>query len=339
MLLAYLGGEGAGEAIWHILSGKVSPSGKLAETWPIHMMDVPSFGFYPGFADFSLYKESIFVGYRYYLTADKKVRFPFGHGLSYAKFKQDIKLSKKVVGEGDTLTVEVDVTNLSSMAVEKVIQIYIEPKESNIFRAKRTLAGFVKVALKGKEHRVVSIQLDHDTFSFYDRDTDAFAVEKGIYLIELAESSEEIISAVEVRVEGEEFQDLQVALPVYYKPSQESFLMNDESFETLLGHSFPSIVDHRSRPFNLNSTLDDISWTWVGKRIYKQFEKMSNIDINDPKNKNIVEPFRGTPIRNLGMGGGPFANPRVIYAILSLANRRPLQAFFRLITGLYGRNK
>ena len=334
LLLAYLGGEGTAEAVLHLLRGEVSPSGKLAETWPIHLTHVPSFGFYPGYRDFSLYKESIYVGYRYYLSCEQPVRFPFGYGLSYASFKEKMTLNKNKLEKGKTITVDVDVTNLSSKPAERVAQIYVESMGGNVFKPVRTLVGFAKVALKGKEHKVVAFVLNEEAFAHYDVDSHSFKVEGGSYLLELCEDAEHVIASSKIEVEGEVFQSKQAQLPVYYNIRKSGFLFSDDYFEILLGRSFPMQKDHRSRPFTMNSTFGDISDTYIGKKIHNSFMKLTGINPDDASGKIVYASFLSMPIRNLHMGDKKFAKPKYAVALLEAANGHYFKALLRLVFGV-----
>ena len=334
LLLAYLGGEGLSEAVYKLLTGAVSPSGKLAETWPIHLADVPSFGFYPGFADFSLYKESIYVGYRYYLTCDKKVNFPFGHGLSYAKFTQKLTLGSSVIKTGDIIRAEVEVTNVSSVAAEKVIQLYAAPNGHKVFKPMRTLIGFTKVHLYPGETKKVSFQLSVATFAHYDMASQSFQTETDTYAIELGNSSTDIVASFPLKVQGVDLESTQLNMPAYYNPSKDGFLLADDSFEAILGEQeIPAQRDRKERPLDMNSTFGDISWTWIGKRLHKKFEKAIGMPPTDPRAKWLYASYDGNPIRFIALGGKKYANPKVSQAVLAMANGHYIVGALKWIFG------
>ena len=334
LLLSYLGGEGISEALQHILLGEVSPSGRLPETWPIHLLDTPCFGFYPGFADYSLYKESIFVGYRYYLSAEKEVNFPFGFGLSYATFKYAISANKTSINEDETVQVSVKVTNTSKVASEEVVQLYAEPRGGNVFKPLRTLIAFTKVHLEPKETKAVVFEINASAFAHFDVESKKFATESGVYAIQVGASCADIVASLDLNVNAQEFESAKEQFPGYYSIMKDGFLQYDDNFSNLLGRPFPNAIDHRSRPFNMNSTMRDISWTWIGKLMVKEFEKMIGMSINDPKAKLFTATFLGTPIRNISMGNKKYANPKYCAAILAMANGYPLLALGYLIFGV-----
>lgn len=168
----YMGlpGEAGGEAIADLLTGRVNPSGRLAESWPMSYSDVPSSELY-GEKD-AQYREGIFVGYRYYDAAGVKPRFPFGHGLSYTSFAYS-ELSC------DGRTVEVTVKNTGERDGAEVVQLFIEPPRGEVFRPRRELKGFTKLFLKAGESRRVALPICSRSFAI--RHEGAWVVPGGTY--------------------------------------------------------------------------------------------------------------------------------------------------------------
>lgn len=170
----YLGGQAGAGAMADILTGKVNPSGKLAETYPLVYDDTPNRDFFPGRELTAQYRESIFVGYRYYLTAQKAVRFPFGFGLSYTTFAySDLKADKEKV----TFTL----TNTGKRAGAEVAQLYVSRPNSQLFTPLRELKGFAKVFLQPGESRTVTIPLDDKAFRYFNVKTNRWEIEGGEY--------------------------------------------------------------------------------------------------------------------------------------------------------------
>ena len=152
ILNEFLTGQAAGSAVCDILFGDVNPSGKLSETYPIALEDNSSANYFPGTPVSVEYREGIYVGYRYYDTANKAVRFPFGHGLSYTTFEySDIKLSDYSIKDTDTVTVTFKVKNTGSRDGAEVAELYVSDVESTIYRPVKELKGFKKVFLKAGE--------------------------------------------------------------------------------------------------------------------------------------------------------------------------------------------
>lgn len=318
ILLMYLPGEGGGEAIKSLLLGEVSPSGKLAETWPKHISDVPSFGFYPGEERTSLYRESVYVGYRYYLSVGKEVSYPFGHGLTYGKQTlKSLVLDKESLAKGESVSVSLTVANASTFPVKKVVQLYAEPCfEGNIFKPKRVLVGFKKVALPAKKSVKITFDVNFDDFKCYDIDEAKWKVEGGTYLLQIGESSEDIALQKEINVASNDvFVSHKLQMATYYSPTKEGFLQFDNDFEHLYGEHLAMEKDPKSRPYDLNSTFYDISQTWIGKRIYALAGKYAHIYDQGKESDRAF--FEQTPLRNVIMSG---LSVRYAYLLRDLAN-------------------
>lgn len=201
---AYLGGQAVGGAVVNVLYGKVNPSGRLAETFPLRLEDTPCYLTYGGEYDKSVYSEGVFTGYRYYASRDMKVLFPFGYGLSYTTFEySNLVLDQKEIKESGTLTVSVDVTNTGSCAGKEVVQLYVSAKESKMKRPVRELRGFDKIALEPGETKTVSFTLDKRAFAYWSVQIHDWHVESGDYEIQIGKSAQEIILKDSVKVESE----------------------------------------------------------------------------------------------------------------------------------------
>ena len=194
-------GQGVGGALADVLSGAVNPSGRLAESIPYRLEDTPSFLSFPGENGVVRYDESVFVGYRYYTTTGRPVRYPFGHGLSYSTFSHDT-LEVSVAGR-DTVRVRVTVRNSGDVAGAEVVQVYVAPPPSPVRRPVRGLAGFEKVHLEPGQSRTVEVVLDRRAFAHWDVVTDGWRVQPGSYAIEIGRSSAEIGASTQVTLEGD----------------------------------------------------------------------------------------------------------------------------------------
>lgn len=210
---AYLGGQAVGGAVYDILYGKVNPSAKLPETFPLRLEDNPSYLSYIGEGDMVEYREGIFVGYRYYDKKKMEVLFPFGYGLSYTTFAySNLKVDKEQMKDTDTLQASVDVTNTGSMAGKEVVQLYVADRESRAIRPVKELRGFEKVELKPGETKTVTFTLDRRAFAYYSVSIHDWHVETGAFDIMIGKSSREIVLTKTVQVEST------VKLPVVYTP-------------------------------------------------------------------------------------------------------------------------
>lgn len=188
-LETYLAGEAVGEATWDVLSGKVNPSGKLAETFPLRLEDTPSYLTFDADPDEENYREGLFMGYRYYDKKKQPVQFPFGFGLSYTTFKYD-DLQLKV--GADHVSGSLRVTNTGSRPGAEAVQIYVGNRTSRIEKPVKTLANFVKVSLAAGEEKVVTFDLDQRAFSWYNPKAANWQLDNGAYEILVGSSSADI---------------------------------------------------------------------------------------------------------------------------------------------------
>lgn len=189
--LLYVGfaGEGAQEAIADILSGKISPSGKLAETFPLSLDDTYTAREH-GNGAYERYTDGIFVGYRYYDTAKLDVAFPFGHGLSYAEFEySDLEIDKKSETEYD---VGFTVKNISGVTAKEICQLYVGDPFSYVSRPEKELRGFAKIELGAGESKRVTLSLDKRAFAYYSTPLKCWHVENGDFEILVGASSRDI---------------------------------------------------------------------------------------------------------------------------------------------------
>ena len=195
----YLGSE-SGNSLADILTGKVSPSGKLPYTIPYLLEDGPvrTAEQYPGIprgdADDKktiwdeTYSEDIFVGYRWYEKEDIKPRFAFGHGLSYTTFAiSNVKATKKAV--------ECEIMNTGDIAGAEVLQVYVSIPGND--RPEKELKAFRKVSLEPGAKQKVKIQLEPEDFMQYQ---DGWYTEKGEYTIHLGTASDNIVKSIKLNI-------------------------------------------------------------------------------------------------------------------------------------------
>ena len=189
IIFAGYAGEGANEALAEIITGKVCPSGKLAETFP-YSLDDTYMGSYKGDGLTVEYGEGVFVGYRYYDRYDIPVRYPFGYGLSYAKFEySDLKTEKT----GDTdFTVSYTVKNVSSVDGKEVSEVYVRDVIAMVARPVKELKGYSKDLIKAGEEKRVSVKLDFSSLAYYSVAMDKWLVENGDFEISVGSSSRDI---------------------------------------------------------------------------------------------------------------------------------------------------
>ncbi len=190
VLEAWMMGQAGGGAIADVLFGRVNPSGKLAETFPLRLADTPSYLNFPGENGAVRYGEGLFIGYRYYDTKQIPVQFPFGYGLSYTTFEySEMRVSASHFKDVDGVTVLVDVTNTGQVAGKEIVQVYVRDPESRLIRPVKELKGFAKLDLQPGETKTASITLDSRAFAYYDPAYRQWITEDGEFDILVGASS------------------------------------------------------------------------------------------------------------------------------------------------------
>lgn len=260
LLYAALGGQAGAGAVADALAGKVNPCGKLAETWPLTYADVPSA------ADFATrrktveYREGLYIGYRYFTTAEKAVRFPFGYGMSYTTFAYSDMAADE---QGVSLTV----TNTGSVAGTEIVQMYVAKKNSELFRPARELKGFARVTLAPGEKQRITIMLDDKAFRFWNVKANRWEIEGGEYELLVGASVEDIRLCEKISVHGtatvHPYEDRD--LDCYYKG--DVLRVSDADFEKLLGHPIPNgktKIDRNLTLGELNHARSPLGWlVWL----------------------------------------------------------------------------
>lgn len=284
-----LNGQAGAGAMLDLVSGKVNPSGKLSETWPVQYEDTPSLHYYPGTNQIVEYRESIFTGYRYYDTVRQKVLFPFGYGLSYTRFEyRDIWVEEK--GVGFTLA------NIGDREGAEIVQMYVGRDHSKIFRPEKELKGFRKVFLKVGESRTVWFQFDDKTFRYWNVLTNNWEVEAGQYRIMIGGSSADIRLTVETEIQGttEEYPYDGDKIPSYYTGEVKN-ISNDE-FAALTEASIPhgrfgndlTLEDTPGQMYHAKSFVARYIW----KRLIRKINKKNASDKSSVRYRKIMNmPF------------------------------------------------
>ena len=251
-----LGGQAGAGAVLDVLTGKLNPCGKLAETWANRYEDTPAKDNFAGAGRTVQYREGLYVGYRYYQTAGVPVAFPFGHGLSYTSFAySDLKAS----ADGVTLTV----TNTGTRAGMEIVQLYVAKPDAKIFRPAQELKGFAKVPLRPGESRTVVIPLDDKAFRYWNTQTNRWEVEGGQYELRVGASSADIRLTAAVEIAGTDAPDPYAGktLPHYRTGSVQN--VPDAEWQTLLGHAIPQDkikIDRNMTLGELNHSRSPLGW-------------------------------------------------------------------------------
>ncbi len=276
LLNSYLGGEAGGSAVVDILFGDVNPSGKLAETYPLSLEDTPCNNFFPGNTATVEYRESVYIGYRYYDSAKKEVLFPFGFGMSYTDFEySDLKISADSIKDTDTLKVSFKIKNVGDTDGAEVAQLYVAQENSTIFRPEKELRGFKKVFLKAGEEKEVELEIGKRAFAFYDVDIADWHVETDTYKLLVGASSRDIRLEGSVKVESTvdaPVKDLRDVMPAYY--SVDVLNVPDDQFKALIGREIPEKEIHDFPNLTLANTLEDSACGKNGAKLCKLLRKV-----------------------------------------------------------------
>jgi len=340
VLNTYLTGEANGDSTYDLLYGKINPSGKLTETFPIALDDFIGSKYYRMGPTTVEHRESIYVGYRYYDTAKKDVLFPFGYGLSYTEFEySDFKLSAEKIKEGTPLTVSFKIKNSGKVAGAEIAQVYVSDVKSTIFRPAKELKGFEKVYLEAGETKEVSITLNDRAFSYFNTEVHDFRIESGDFEILVGSSSRDIHYTGKIAVTSaskDKAPDLKDKCPAYYELDKVSEI-DDKNFENLLGHPIPENIVPKRGEFNKNSTIQDIKDTGIGKLFLKFGVKAIRSQAKDVDFTTMLvleNTFKEVPLRSFSGFSQGIVNDRLLNALVNLANGKILKGIFGVIASV-----
>ena len=325
------GQAGAGAAL-DVLTGKVNPSGRLSETYPLRYEDTPAFRYFPSAERNSEYREGLFVGYRYYDTSKVRVMYPFGFGLSYTEFAySDLEVGR----DGVSLTVE----NTGKMDGAEVVQLYAGLGGAKVYRPEKELKGFAKVFLKAGESRKVEIPFDDKTFRYWNVRTNRWEIEGGTYRIMVGASCADIRLEGEMQIEGttEEFPYYTNRMPSYYSGLIQQ--VPDKEFEELLGTSIPS--GKWSGALGMNDAVCQMYYARspVARLIYriltnmkKKNEEKGTPDLNLLFQYNI-------PFRAIAKMTGGMVSMEMAEGIVTVVNGHFFRGMGRVIRGFFRNRK
>ncbi|PVU83566.1 glycosyl hydrolase [Cellulomonas sp. WB94] len=241
----YLSGQAGAGGLLDVLTGVVNPSGRLAETVPVVLADTPTAGKFPATGRTAEYREGLYVGYRYYTTAQVPVAFPFGFGLSYTTFAYS-----DLSATADEATVTV--TNTGAVAGADVVQLYVHRVSPGVHRPVRTLAGFARVSLAPGKSATVAVPLGEAAFRHWDTASGAWQVEQGAWLVLAGAHVDDLPVSVSLDVVG--------TVPARVDDVPERYRTGDvhdvpdTDFVALLGRPLP--VSSWSGPLGVNDALD-----------------------------------------------------------------------------------
>ena len=329
MLHCYLNGQAGAGAVMDILTGSVNPSGKLSETLPRRYEDTPAYRYYPSQQRTSEYRESIYVGYRYYDTAAIPVLYPFGFGLSYTKFEySDLAVTDK----GVSFTLK----NIGDRDGAEVSQLYVGLPGAKVFRPVKELKGFAKTFLKAGESKKVEIAFDDKTFRYFNVKTNKWEIEGGSYCIMIGASS------ADIRLKGEVSKAETTAEIPYVKESFKAYYsgkiqtVSDDEFERLLGRSIPDGKWDGS--LGKNDALCQMYYAKSGlaRLIYKILtNKKKKADESGKPDLNILFIYN-MPFRAMAKMSGGMVSMAMVDGIVRLVNGHFFGGLGSIIGGFFG---
>ena len=342
ILEGYLGGQAGAGALADILYGKVNPSGKLAETFPIRLEDNPSYHYFPGGPSTVEYRESIYVGYRYYDTVEQDVLFPFGFGLSYTTFEySDLQLSQNKISGTDTLTATIKVKNTGAVAGQEIVQLYVHDVEASTFRPDKELKGFEKVELQPGEEKTVTIQLNGRCFAFYNPSISDWSVESGTVNILVGASAQDIRLQASVEVESSQAIGAVPAGPSVYHDFPKGEAVSQQDFESLLGRPVPANEATKKGEYSINTPLEELNGSFIGRRLNNLMQKqMANMIAGqeDTPTAVLMESMASeAPLRTMLMMGNGTVTRDMLDALVAMLNGKTVRGAGALLQAM--RNK
>lgn len=332
ILHGYLTGQAGASAMLDILTGKTTPSGRLSETYPLKYEDTPAFRNFPSTERNSEYRESIYVGYRYYDTAKVRVQYPFGYGLSYTTFEySDLKTDEW----GTTFTL----TNKGSYDGAEVAQLYVAMPDGKVFRPAKELKGFAKIFLKAGESKTVTIPFDDKTFRYWNVLTNHWEIEGGTYRIMVGACVSDIKLEAEVQIEGttKELPYEKGKMPSYYSGLVQQ--VEDKEFETLLGHAIPD--GKWTGELGINDAICQMYYAKSGlaRLIYKILTNMKKkSEAKGKPDLNILFIYN-MPFRGIAKMTGGAVSMEMVNGMVTVVNGHFFKGMKKIIGGFFANAK
>ena len=291
VLQMYLAGQASGGAAVNLLFGDATPCGKLAETFPLHLEDNPSYLNFPGNREKVCYQEGVFIGYRYYDKKKMDVLFPFGYGLSYTDFtysNMKVTVNGKNAADVDVIkeiVVSADITNTGNCDGAEIVQLYIKNPVVYEIRPEKELRDFAKVFLKAGETKTVTFMLNARAFSYYETRIHDWYAESGDYEILLASSSRDIRLQYTVSITGSKKIPF-VADYVTTCEDVELFAKDGSALDEMLRRSgFAEATDHDGDDSMGSGTADMMKAMFTGTPLHSilsfSSEELTYEDIQD----------------------------------------------------------
>ena len=336
ILNVYLTGEAGGEAVYDLVFGDYNPSGKLAETFPSDISDNPMSEFYE--REIAEYRESIFVGYRYYDTAKKAVAYPFGHGLSYTTFEYSgLLISTPEIAEGDSVNISFDIVNTGSRAGAEIVQVYVSAPKTEVFVPEKELKAFDKIYLEPGEKRRVQLTLAPEAFMYYDVTDGAFRTIDGEYVVRVGASSADIRLTSTLKVNGKEHTpDYRQLAPDYYSlPELKHYSLS--SFSAVLGRPPEKYVQPKKGEYTMLTCCGQLNDGFLAKLVQKSAYKYSILLLPKGVPYSQIKMTRAgaleMPIRNMAAMSDGDVSVRAAEGLLDLVNGKLFRGLWKIFTG------
>lgn len=313
---AYFGGEAYAQGIVDILFNKVNPSGRLAETFPLKLKDTPCYKFFPGGSNSCDYRESIFVGYRYYVTKEIPVQFPFGFGLSYSNFEYK---NLNIYMNKESIVLSFKIKNNGPYDGKEVAQVYVGGPSNRVFKPGRELKAFDKVFIKNGEEKLLHFEIPLDDLRYYNASLKKWVLDSGIYTIYIGGNSFKANLLSEISIKSKE----NVSSP-YDVETYETYLnynikkVSRGEFSDLYGGKLPKYNMNHFFKFDLNSSLRVCRFTPIGCIVYNIVKHNKNLK----KNKIILESILSMPFRQIFLFAKDLLDEDDKKAMLAIINGR-----------------
>ena len=324
----YLCGQAGAEALLKVIVGKVNPSGKLAESYPVKCEDVSCTSYFPSKERTTEYREGLYVGYRYYETAQIPVLFPFGYGLSYTTFAySDLTVTPKKA--------EFTLKNTGKMDGAEVAQLYISAKCNGVYRPAKELKGFKKVFLKAGESKKVVIELDDKAFRYFNVKTNQFEIESGAYDILIGASVSDIKLSDTVNIVGTtaELPYDKKKLANYYTGNIKN--ISDREFKELLGHDIPD--GHWQGTLEMNDAICQMYYakSFIARFAYKILTNMlKKAEEKGKPDLNLLFIYN-MPFRGIAKMTGGMVTMEMAEGILTAVNGHFFKGLGKIIKGFF----
>lgn len=328
----YLGGQAGADAMVDILFGDINPSGKLAETFPLESN--VSFGDGKNV----IYKESIYIGYRFYDRFEGNIEYPFGHGLSYTTFDvYDAMYSE----ENERLSVMVG--NLGHRDGKTVVQVYLEAPLNQMHRAKKILIAFQKIHLMHGESQLISLKIPKESFQIYNPELKVWYLPPGEYRLLIGFSSEDLPLSVCVRINENQltndrfsYDHLTSISMLEGKGSSldQLYISNYDGAFSLTENAYLSAAQlelDTSKSIDLNTPINELKHTFIGwilmQLIYLITWQQSAKQSNEGMKKMIISVRKEITLRNLTMMSNGFIKNRIGYGLLEMLRGNYIKGF------------